>query len=48
MFQLFDDMKNGKFDEGQATLRMKITLEEGKQVRYIMDKLVENRHILVD
>jgi hypothetical protein len=25
-------MKNGKFDEGEATLRMKITLEEGKQV----------------
>jgi len=24
-------MKNGKFDEGEATLRMKITLEEGKQ-----------------
>lgn len=29
--QLFEDMKNGKFDEGEATLRMKITLEEGKQ-----------------
>jgi len=28
---LFEDMKNGKFDEGEATLRMKITLEEGKQ-----------------
>lgn len=28
--QLFEDMKNGKFDEGQATLRMKVTLEEGK------------------
>jgi len=28
---LFDDMKNGKFEEGEATLRMKITLEEGKQ-----------------
>lgn len=28
--QLFQDMKNGKFDEGEATLRMKITLEEGK------------------
>ncbi len=28
---LFEDMKNGKFDEGQATLRMKLTLEEGKQ-----------------
>lgn len=28
--QLFEDMKNGKIDEGNATLRMKITLEEGK------------------
>ncbi|CAK1551825.1 unnamed protein product [Leptosia nina] len=28
---LFEDMKNGKIDEGEATLRMKITLEEGKQ-----------------
>jgi len=28
---LFEDMKNGKFDEGEATLRMKTTLEEGKQ-----------------
>lgn len=28
--QLFKDMKNGKIDEGLATLRMKITLEEGK------------------
>ncbi|XP_058057261.1 probable glutamine--tRNA ligase [Anopheles bellator] len=27
---LFEDMKNGKIDEGAATLRMKITLEEGK------------------
>ncbi|KAF4520480.1 hypothetical protein B566_EDAN004731 [Ephemera danica] len=25
------DMKNGKIDEGAATLRMKVTLEEGKQ-----------------
>lgn len=25
------DMKNGKIDEGDATLRMKVTLEEGKQ-----------------
>ena len=24
-------MKNGKFDEGEATLRLKTTLEEGKQ-----------------
>ncbi|KAG1652429.1 putative glutamine--tRNA ligase [Nymphon striatum] len=29
-FILFEDMKNGKFDEGEATLRMKLTLEEGK------------------
>merc|ERR550532_2881884 len=29
--QLFEDMKNGKFDEGEATLRLKLTLEEGKQ-----------------
>ncbi|XP_012276668.1 probable glutamine--tRNA ligase [Orussus abietinus] len=29
--ELFDDMKIGKFDEGEATLRMKVTLEEGKQ-----------------
>ncbi|XP_026326443.1 probable glutamine--tRNA ligase isoform X2 [Hyposmocoma kahamanoa] len=29
--QLFEDMRNGKIDEGEATLRMKITLEEGKQ-----------------
>uniref|UniRef100_A0A1B6GDB6 Probable glutamine--tRNA ligase n=1 Tax=Cuerna arida TaxID=1464854 RepID=A0A1B6GDB6_9HEMI len=29
--QLFEDMKNGKIDEGKATLRMKVTLEEGKQ-----------------
>ncbi|KAJ8975503.1 hypothetical protein NQ317_010618 [Molorchus minor] len=28
--QLFEDMKNGKIDEGAATLRMKLTLEEGK------------------
>jgi len=28
---LFQDMKNGKIDEGAATLRMKVTLEEGKQ-----------------
>ncbi|KAK4303860.1 hypothetical protein Pmani_024160 [Petrolisthes manimaculis] len=28
--QLFEDMKNGKFDEGEATLRLKTTLEEGK------------------
>ena len=30
-YQLFQDMKNGKFSEGAATLRMKVTLEEGKQ-----------------
>lgn len=29
--QLFEDMKNGKFEEGEATLRLKLTLEEGKQ-----------------
>ena len=29
--QLFQDMKNGKIDEGAATLRLKVTLEEGKQ-----------------
>ena len=29
--RLFEDMKNGKFDEGEATLRLKLTLEEGKQ-----------------
>ena len=28
--QLFEDMKNGKFNEGQATLRLKHILEEGK------------------
>lgn len=28
--QLFEDMKNGKIDEGAATLRLKVTLEEGK------------------
>jgi len=28
--QLFEDMKNGLFDEGTATMRMKLTLEEGK------------------
>ncbi|CAD5220744.1 unnamed protein product [Bursaphelenchus okinawaensis] len=27
---LFRDMKHGKFDEGEATLRLKLTLEEGK------------------
>ncbi|EDV29716.1 uncharacterized protein TRIADDRAFT_37025 [Trichoplax adhaerens] len=27
---LFEDMKNGKIDEGKATLRMKMTLEDGK------------------
>lgn len=29
--RLFQDMKNGKIGEGEATLRMKTTLEEGKQ-----------------
>ena len=29
--KLFEDMKKGKLSEGEATLRMKVTLEEGKQ-----------------
>ncbi|XP_049960413.1 probable glutamine--tRNA ligase [Schistocerca serialis cubense] len=29
--KLFEDMRKGKIDEGKATLRMKVTLEEGKQ-----------------
>ncbi|XP_011173631.1 probable glutamine--tRNA ligase [Solenopsis invicta] len=29
--ELFNDMKNGLLEEGEATLRMKVTLEEGKQ-----------------
>ncbi|XP_011330844.2 probable glutamine--tRNA ligase [Ooceraea biroi] len=29
--RLFKDMKNGLLEEGEATLRMKLTLEEGKQ-----------------
>ncbi|XP_001607476.1 probable glutamine--tRNA ligase [Nasonia vitripennis] len=29
--RIFEDMKNGLLDEGEATLRMKLTLEEGKQ-----------------
>ncbi|CAK9821612.1 Probable glutamine--tRNA ligase [Anthophora retusa] len=29
--QLFNDMKDGLLEEGDATLRMKVTLEEGKQ-----------------
>ncbi|KAF6031706.1 QARS [Bugula neritina] len=28
--RLFEDMKNGKFEEGEATMRMKTTLEDGK------------------
>lgn len=40
--QLFEDMKNGKIDEGAATLRMRITLEEGKMdpvaYRYVKKK----------
>lgn len=28
---LFEDMRNGLFAEGEATLRMRITLEEGKK-----------------
>lgn len=27
---LSQDMKNGKLEEGDATLRLKLTLEEGK------------------
>ena len=35
-------MKNGMFDEGAATLRMKVTLEEGKldPVAYQLVQLV--------
>ncbi|VDP05842.1 unnamed protein product [Soboliphyme baturini] len=42
---LFEDMKNGKFDEGSATLRMKITLEEGKvdPVAYRIKYMPHNR-----
>eukprot|EP00057_Strongylocentrotus_purpuratus_P031662 XP_785259.3 PREDICTED: glutamine--tRNA ligase [Strongylocentrotus purpuratus] len=29
--RLFEDMKKGKFEEGEVTLRMKTTLEEGKK-----------------
>ncbi|CAB0002987.1 unnamed protein product [Nesidiocoris tenuis] len=29
--RLFENMRKGLFDEGEATLRMKVTLEEGKQ-----------------
>ncbi|KAL6268379.1 hypothetical protein P5V15_001512 [Pogonomyrmex californicus] len=29
--QLFNDMKDGLLEEGEATLRVKVTLEEGKQ-----------------
>ncbi|XP_050464256.1 probable glutamine--tRNA ligase [Cataglyphis hispanica] len=29
--KLFNDMKDGLLEEGEATLRMKVTLEEGKQ-----------------
>ncbi|CAB4027783.1 glutamine--tRNA ligase, partial [Paramuricea clavata] len=28
--RLFEDMKNGKIDEGEATLRMKFTMDDGK------------------
>ena len=28
--QLFEDMRKGKLDEGEATLRMKMTMEDGK------------------
>lgn len=29
--KLFDDMRKGKFDEGEASLRMKHTMEDGKE-----------------
>ncbi|RNA15970.1 glutamine--tRNA ligase [Brachionus plicatilis] len=29
--KLFEDMRKGKFDEGEITLRMKYTMEDGKQ-----------------
>lgn len=29
--KLFEDMRKGKFDEGEATLRMKYVMEDGKQ-----------------
>jgi glutaminyl-tRNA synthetase len=29
--KLFEDMRKGKFDEGEAVLRMKYTMEDGKQ-----------------
>ena len=29
--RLFDDMRRGKYDEGEVTLRMKYTMEDGKQ-----------------
>lgn len=29
--RLFEDMRKGKFEEGEATLRMKIIMEDGKQ-----------------
>jgi glutaminyl-tRNA synthetase len=31
VLQMLQDMKKGKINEGEATLRMKTTLEEGKQ-----------------
>uniref|UniRef100_A0A2R5LM75 Probable glutamine--tRNA ligase n=1 Tax=Ornithodoros turicata TaxID=34597 RepID=A0A2R5LM75_9ACAR len=39
--RLFEDMRKGKYAEGEATLRMRVTLEEGKQdpvayrIRYV-------------
>jgi glutaminyl-tRNA synthetase len=43
--QLFEDMKKGKINEGEATLRMKVTLEEGKQdpVAYRIKFLAHHR-----
>ncbi|XGW27947.1 hypothetical protein V3C99_008052 [Haemonchus contortus] len=47
--QLFEDMKRGKFDEGEATLRLKLTLEEGKvdpvayRIKYVPHHRTGNR-----
>ena len=43
-------MKNGLFDEGEATLRMKVTLEEGKMdpvaYRYLIDFVYVHDRVL--
>lgn len=43
--KLFDDMRNGKFKEGEASLRMKHLMEEGKQdpVAYRIKNLPHHR-----